>query len=125
MFGQFIKFSFVGLFNTLLDFFIYYSLSRWLGINFLIANAVAFICAATASYFLNRNITFKVKTVASIKEFGYYVLLGAITLIIVETFMYFGVDVYKFNDLLTKFLATLISVLLNFTFSKWVVFRKN
>ena len=121
---QFIKFSFIGVINTALDFSIYFILNHRLNVHFLVANAFAFICAATFSYFANKNLTFNIKGGVNLKQYLIYVLFGLLTLIIVEGVMYLGVSKFGLDDLLTKVLATAISVILNFVFSKWLVFER-
>lgn len=122
--GQFIKFSVVGLFNTVVDFSVYYSLSRFLGFNFLIANAFGFFCSVIVSYLLNKKITFVSKSKIGLNEFVKFLSFNLITLFVVELVLYVGVSLFYYNDLVVKLFATAVSVLLNFIFSKKLVFKQ-
>lgn len=121
---QFVRFSLIGLLNTLLDFSLYFSLSRWLGVNYLLANAIGFLCSVTMSYLLNKKITFDSKNKNIFLEYILYFSFSLITLFIVEMVMYTGVTLLNFNDLLIKLLATAVSVVFNFVFSKFIIFKK-
>ena len=59
---QFIKFSFVGMLNTLIDFGIYYLLTRYAGLYYIYANIISVFIAITNSYLLNRSWTFQSKS---------------------------------------------------------------
>ena len=66
---QFMRFAVVGVINTGIDYLIYWSLTRYVDFfedEKIFATSIAFIVAATNSYFMNKFFTFRDKS----KEFG-------------------------------------------------------
>ena len=125
--GQFVKFSLVGILNTFLDFSIYIFLTRlipWFGINYLFANGLSFIVAATNSFFLNKYWTFgNASKNQMFFQYAKFFLVSLFTLIIVELFLYLLVNYLGFYDLFAKILVLIISVVSNFFLNKTLVFR--
>lgn len=69
LFMQFMRFAVVGVINTGIDYLIYWSLTRYVDFfedEKIFATSIAFIVAATNSYFMNKFFTFRDKS----KEFG-------------------------------------------------------
>jgi dolichol-phosphate mannosyltransferase len=64
---QLLKFSVVGASGTILNFAVFATLNRWLGVHYLIAATVSFLVAVTSNYVLNRHWTFSGKR----GHFGY------------------------------------------------------
>ena len=125
---QFIKYSFVGVLNTITDFFIYFLLTRliyWFNENYLVANAISFTCAVTQSFFINKNWTFQYKSDNNF-HFHYlkFFLANAFTLLVNQFILYSLVDWLNIFDLYAKVLLIISSVILNFTIVKFWVFKK-
>jgi putative flippase GtrA len=83
---QFLRFGLVGLVNTVIDFGVLNGLmlllDRPAGIALLGCNAVAFLCANLNSYFGNRHWTFAGHRSASVAEFGVFLLIALVGLLI-------------------------------------------
>jgi len=126
-FHQFIKFSLVGATNTIIDFVLFYFLTRhvnWFDAHYLIANALAFSFAVTNSYFLNHYWTFnKKEEKSSIAEYLKFILANVLTLFIVQLCLYFLIEQWQIYDLYAKVMIVLISVVSNFLLSKFLVFK--
>jgi len=86
---QFIRFFFVGLLNTGIDFgvlnFLIYLTGKSSGIYFPVFKSISFIIAVTNSYFMNKHWTFKsldningTKASEFFKFFGVYIIGGGI-----------------------------------------------
>lgn len=124
---QFIKFSLVGVINTLIDFLIYLGLTRlifWFSHYYLVANAISFSLAVINSFILNRYWTFQESQKVDLHfKFIKFFAVNLLTLIIVELSLYYLVAHLLVYDLLAKMVVILISVVLNFCLSKFWVFR--
>ena len=124
---QFIKFSLVGLVNTLIDFIIYFALTRlitWFADYYLVANAIAFAVAATNSFYLNKYWTFQSKDKRQITfQYFKFLLVSIFTLILVEAFLYLFVNYLGMFDLYAKVLVIIISLISNFFLNKLIVFK--
>ena len=124
-FGQFIRFSVVGLINTLIDFLVYFGLTRtisWFGEHYLIANALSFAAASTNSFFLNKHWTFDNQKKGGGQYFK-FIAVVAFTLMLSEVVLFFLVNRLGIYDLFAKILVLIVSVVSNFLLSKLLVFK--
>ena len=126
-FHQFIKFSLVGATNTVVDFILFYTLTRgiaWFSVHYLIANSVSFALAITNSYFLNHYWTFnKRDSEHDLIRYLKFILANVFTLIILQVCLYFLIEHWQVYDLYAKTMLVLISVVSNFFLSKFLVFK--
>lgn len=126
---QFFQFSFVGGFNAIVDFTLYFSLTRgvgWFKENYLVANAIAFLAAVTCSFFLNNYWTFKERSVKpSPGIYLKYIGLSLLTLAVVEFLLYQLVNNFGVYDLFAKIVILLISAIINFNLSRLWIFKKS
>lgn len=124
---QFIKFSLVGVLNTLIDFFAFFLLTRlipWFKDNYLVANALAFSLAVTNSFILNKRWTFKnFRRDNLLAQYFKFFILSALTLLITGLFLYYLINQLNIYDLLAKVIVILISVSCNFFISRLFIFR--
>ena len=126
---QFVKFSFVGVINTSIDFVIYLALTRliyWFAVYYLVANAISFSLAVTNSFILNKRWTFKDlnKEQLHLKYFKFF-LVNIFSLIIVEILLFLLVNKFGIYDLFAKVIVLLYYVVSNFLLSKFWVFKKD
>lgn len=125
---QFVKFSFVGVINTLIDFVVYCALTRlihFFAVYYLMANAISFSCAVTNSFILNKRWTFKdlSKEQLHLKYLKFF-LVNIFSLAIVEILLFLLVNKLGIYDLFAKVIVLLYYVVSNFFLSKLWVFRK-
>jgi putative flippase GtrA len=108
--SKIISFGVIGLGNTLIDLAIFTLAYQVLKLPLVPANVIAWLVAVSCSYVMNTMITFRAESGR--------VLLGVIatttTLVVLSHFM----PVYA-----AKLLAILVSFIVNFTMSHFVVFR--
>lgn len=124
---QFAKFVMVGLVNTAIDFFIYFSLTR--GTEFferhlLSANIIAFSIAATNSFFWNKKWTFRDQGKNYHTQYSKFLIVSIGGLIIAQLIFVLGVHYLKISDIITKLAAVVIVTFWNFALNKWWTFRK-
>jgi len=126
MLRQFIKFSLVGVGNTAIDFTVYFILTRvfdWWSEHYLLANVMAFFCASLFSFSMNRIWTFRVFGAGRLKQYIRFIAVNIIALILVQLTLYVVVDMFGVYDLFAKIVALMVSVVVNFTGSKFWAFR--
>jgi putative flippase GtrA len=124
---QFIRFILVGISNTAVDFATYLLLTR--GVPFFAAhiysaNTIAFIAAASWSYYANRTWTFKSQTTANLKEAAkFYTVTTSAFLVSLSVFyvLVHGLDMY---DIAAKIVTVVVSLVWNFVFNKLWVFNR-
>ena len=91
------------------------------------SNVIAWIVTATFAYITNKIYVFKSKTNSFkelIKEIIYFYGCRLFTLAVDEGIMILTVDKLGWNALLMKILANTIVIILNFIFSKILIFKK-
>lgn len=113
---QFIKFSFVGVLNTLVSLVVYY-LFLFIGFYYLISNAFGFLASVLNAYFCNRRFVFKSKAKTSssfIKTFCVYALTFATGSII----MFLLVDRFMISEIIAPFIVIAVNVPINFLLIK-------
>ncbi|WP_040413333.1 GtrA family protein [Desulfosporosinus sp. OT] len=117
---EFIKFSLVGAVNTLIDFTVFTVLSN-MGVLLLVAQCVSYTCGVLNSFLLNRTWTFRGRGQYSGQWIRFLVLnLGTLTIT-------YGILVYLHDYLVwpilvSKLLATGVSLVINFMGSRVLVF---
>ena len=124
---EIISYLFFGVCTTVVNFVIYFACTKIFGINYLLANAISWAGAVAFAYVTNRIWVFKSKTKgirAIFKEITAFVgcrlLSGAMDMLI----MFIGVDLLGISDDITKLLTQAVVVVLNYVFSKLIIFRK-
>ena len=124
---EIISYLFFGVCTTVVNFVIYFACTKLLDMNYLLANALSWAGAVAFAYVTNRVFVFKSKNRgirAIFKEItafvGCRVLSGAMDMAI----MFIGVDLLGISDSVTKFMTQVVVVVLNYIFSKLIIFRK-
>ncbi len=113
---QLFRYLFVGGIATVGDWSTLYTLSTF-GCNKYIATAIAFCVGLLINYLLSKSFVFKASTAKSkhpLQEFLAYALIGVIGLCITEALIYLGTDVLAMHLMLSKIIATLITLVWNF-----------
>ena len=119
---QFLKFSAVGLSNTLLSLMVYYFLV-YFAFHYIVAHVFAFIISVINAVYWNSRYVFRnnngKKTGVIIKayiSYGFTFLLSSVLLIIM-------VDIVKISSTVAPLVNLLITVPLNFLLNKLWVFK--
>lgn len=126
---EIINYIIVGGFTTFVSLATYYiSVLTFLNPNnpfqLQVANVISWICAVTFAYFANKKFVFKNNSEnlsSAIKFFLYRVS----TLLIDMASMYAFVSLLNINDKVSKILVQFLVLILNYIFSKFIVFKEN
>lgn len=116
-----------GVLTTLVNILVYFILADVLGIYYLAGNAAAWVLSVLFAYVTNRTYVFQSKAsgaAAVARELilfvGCRLLSGAFDM----GCMYLCVDVLRMDGMLAKIISNVIVVILNYLFSKLLIFRK-
>lgn len=123
---QFIKFVMVGLMNTAIDFFIYFSLTRgtdFFNQHILSANIIAFSIAATNSFFWNKKWTFRDQGKNYHIQYSKFLIVSIGGLILSQGIFVAGVHYLKTSDIVVKLAAVVIVTFWNFALNKLWTFK--
>ncbi|WP_153386192.1 GtrA family protein [Companilactobacillus halodurans] len=122
-----IPYLFFGVLTTVVNIASFDILWQFLGWNYQIANAVAYVLSVLFAYVTNKLWVFNSHTStwgAFWKEMGSFFLFRAASWVIDQGTMTIGVSLLGWNGLLVKFIANVVVVVLNYIFSKFIIFRK-
>lgn len=89
-----------------------------------IAEVISWIIAVTFAYFTNKKYVFKVKNNSTFKEVIAFFSSRVTTLLIEMLIMYIFVSILYFDDKIIKIIVQVIVIILNYIFSKFIVFKK-
>jgi Predicted membrane protein len=123
---EFITYGIAGVLTTVVNFYSYHLLCNVMGIENLIANAIAWVIAVTFAYVVNAKVVFlqkndgiKSEATKVTKFFGARVL----SLIVEETGMFIFVDILAYNNLMVKACLAVIVIIMNYVLSKLYIFK--
>lgn len=120
---QFVKFAFVGFLSFIVDWGVYFVLTRYALLFYLAAKALSFVAAATNSYIFNRRWTFRSSDKKIVQEFTKFFIISLIGLGLNTLIMYLAVHYLKINDLVAVAVATGIVLFWNFFANKFWTFK--
>ena len=115
-----------GALTTLVNILAYSILFYALHINNATSNVIAWIVGATFAYITNKLYVFNSKVTNKkelLKEIVYFYGCRLLTLAVDEGIMILTVDKFGWNALLMKIIANIIVIILNFIFSKILIFK--
>ena len=119
---QFIKFCLVGLTNLVFDFSVYFFLTRFLHLYFVLANVFSFTVAVTWSFWLNKHWTFKNHLKDYQRQYLRFFITNILGMIWQTSLLYLLVTVAGWHDLVAKALAVVLVAFWNFGLSRWWAF---
>ena len=123
---QFLKFGLVGISNTLIA-YVTYSLCIYIGIHYLIANAIGFFISVLNAYYWSDRFVFKKRegearnalwTLAKT-----YIAYGSTGLFLASILLYFYVDKLHISEYVAQLLVLMITIPLNFIINKFWSFK--
>lgn len=120
---QVIKFSTIGLSNTILSLLIYYLL-LYMGVHYIISNIVGYFVSSIWGYILNRYWVFQVKQIHTLNSVIRYYIVYGIILVGNIGGMYILVDGVGVSKSMAPFLILCVTVPLNFFASKLWIYRR-
>lgn len=113
--------------TTLINIVVYAVCARWLGLDTLQANASALTISILFAYITNKLFVFESKTDTMkevFREFFSFIACRLGTGALDMVFMFVSVDILGFYDVAMKVLSNIIVIVLNYVFSKLVIFAK-
>jgi putative flippase GtrA len=117
--------AFGGL-TTLVNIIAYFSLNKLGGIPYLASNLIAWIVSVLFAYETNRLFVFASKgkgLIFVVRECSTFIGCRLFSGLADTTTMYVMIHLLHFNDLLVKVIANTLVIILNYGFSKRIVFQ--
>lgn len=122
-----ILYLFFGTLTTFVNIISYLFFTRVVSLNFIIANILAWIFAVLFAYFTNKFFVFESKVIEIaflFKEFLSFVSFRLFSGITEMLIMYIMIDLLFINDIIVKVFTNIIIIVLNYVFSKMIIFKK-
>ena len=123
---QTILYLIFGVLSTIVNILTYVFCTRNLNIEFLISNWIAWIVAVLFAYITNKFFVFESKKINIkflIKELSSFVSCRLLSGIIEMILMYIMISLMSLNDFIVKIITNVVVVILNFIFSKLIIFK--
>ena len=115
-----------GVMTTIIN-FVVYRLCRMAGIVFWLSNIIAWVAAVAAAFVTNKLWAFESKSWAPEivwRELGLFVSARLLSLGVEEGFLLLTVGLLHAPDMPMKVIAAVFVVIINYIFSKFIIFRK-
>lgn len=123
IFRQFIKFSLVGVINTIIDFSVYLFFSRLIGLYFLYANIIAILVAMTFSFIANKYWTFQNNEKKIKSQYVKFTLVNGVYFLLNNMIVFVLVEYLVFYDLGAKIIAVITGLIWNFLANRHWTFK--
>lgn len=125
MVNQIVKFIIVGGIATILDYLIFYISCNLLNIYPLISNILSFSVSVIYNYLASVKWVFDVDSSKNKKQlFFEFMFLSIIGLFLTEIIIYIGIELLNINEMIIKFVASLIVMVFNFVTRKMFLEKK-
>ena len=124
---EIITYLFFGFVTTVVNYGVYALLVRGFHMDVVPANIIAWIVAVVVAFVTNKLWVFESKSrdkKTLFREFFEFVVARLITLGVETLLLWIFVDKLGVNDLIMKIITNVIVVILNYVFSKFIIFRK-
>ena len=119
------SFAMVGVVNTCVDFSIFWTEVKYLGLPLVPANVMSWLVAVSFSYVMNSFITFGPETGRVLRWRDYLTFIASgLAGIVVSTTVLVALTGYGMHLAAAKLISILVSFVVNFSMSHFVVFRK-
>lgn len=123
---EIINYLIFGGVTTVINFAVYVVLAKIMLVNEVIANVMAWIISVIFAYITNRVYVFESKNTGVkyiIKEFSSFIGCRIFSGIIDMGSFWLLFTVFKINDIVAKIIIAIIVVILNYLFSKLIIFK--
>lgn len=118
-----IKYAIVGVANTLMDWVVYFVLTKFIYVEPWIANVVGYVVGMLSSFVGNKFFTFKAKNTKTGIELVKFVIINMISLGVSTGVIALTTSVWSWNKYIAKILSTGTSMTINYIGSRFFVFE--
>ena len=121
-----VSYLFFGVLTTLVNWIVYYGLTL-LGVDYLVSQVIAWIAAVIFAFFTNRRYVFHSEVTDSagiLKEFSAFTAARLLSLLVETFILWLFVEKAGLSEYFVKIPASVLTVILNYIFSKLFIFRK-
>ena len=124
---EIIMYLIFGGLTTLVNIVAYFILARLLNIETVASRIIALIVSILFAYITNKIFVFESKTNNKkdlLREMISFFACRALSGVMDVAIMYVTVDLWHFNDIIMKIISNIIVIIVNYVFSKLIIFKK-
>ena len=121
-----ISYLFFGVLTTIVNFIVYFACTDLFHINYLAATAISWVAAVLFAYVTNRKWVFDSKVTGVmpvLREMAVFVGCRVFSGVMDMGIMFVSVDMSGISDGIAKLFTQVMVVVLNYVFSKVIIFR--
>ncbi len=121
-----LAYLFFGVLTTLINIAVFYIFGTLLGLNYQAANVIAWLLSVLFAFITNKVWVFGSKYTtaqAFFSEMALFFFYRGLSLVLDVLIMYLGVSVLKVDQNLTKLIDQVVVVVINYFFSKFLIFK--
>lgn len=119
---EFFSYIIVGILTTSLNILVYLLCLMLLNLHYFYANILAWVVGVVFAFFLNKNLVFKVDG-EILKMFISFLVMRIISVLVETVVLAVGIDFLLLNNFFVKLCALCFTTILNYIFSKRLVFK--
>lgn len=112
-----------GVLTTLVNFVVYIFFTKICGVNYVISNILAWFLSVLFAYITNRIWVFESKNSNVLKECMLFYSGRLFSGILDTGLMVLFIEIFTMGDLISKVIIQIIVIIINYVFSKWIVFK--
>ena len=121
-FRQIILYGLIGALSASIDFGIF-TILHFLGLAYLLANAIGVHIGIFCSFLLNRQFNFKVKDKTE-RRFLFFYSIGLIGLLLSSVLLKLLIEYFDWNEIYAKLLSIIVVAVVQFLLNKYITFKK-
>ena len=124
---ELISYAFWGVMTTLVNYVVYFVCTKAIGIDYLIANVIAWFVAVVFAFWVNKVYvvrSYQKDAKTMVREFGTFVSARILSGILETGMLALFVEAMHFNDSVIKIIASVLVVIINYVLSKLIIFKK-
>ncbi|MBQ9833288.1 MAG: GtrA family protein [Clostridia bacterium] len=125
---ELISYVFWGGMTTVISYVVYYPCAHWFHIDETISNIISWIISVAFAFVVNKVFVFESKSWESklvFREAWQFVSARLVSFLIADVAIFsLLVKVCHFNDLLVKLFTNVLVIIMNYVFSKLIIFKK-
>jgi len=125
---ELILYVFFGGCTTLINIVVYFICRQWFSMAVVPADVAAWVLAVVFAYVTNKLFVFESKSWRPrliIKEAAEFFTARVVSLGVDVVLLYVTVEVLGWWELPMKIIANVVVIVINYIFSKWIIFRKD
>ena len=120
---EIILYGIFGVLTTVVNIVTFYVLYDIGHLYLILANVIAWFVSVLFAYITNRKYVFKTKNDDISKEIALFFGARIFSLVVDTVIIYIGIDIMHLDALFIKILSNIVVIVLNYIFSKFIIFK--